>query len=51
MLKFLQRRFGRVRDVRFCDACAEVCTPECRSQTRLDTAHVLTARDQYLIIR
>lgn len=51
MLTSLRRRLDRPRAVRFCDACAEVCTPQCRSQTRLDAAHTHANQQQYLTIR
>ena len=48
MLKILRRRRT---DVRLCEACSEVCTPECRSQARLDAARTLATQQQFLIIR
>jgi hypothetical protein len=48
---FLRRRLADLRAVRFCEPCAGVCTPQCRSQTRLDTAHTHANQQQYLTIR
>lgn len=36
--------------VRFCDACAQVCAPGCRSQERLDHAHI-QAVQQHTFVR
>ncbi len=51
MLTSLRRRLTRLRGVRFCESCSEVCTPQCRSQTRLDTSHTHVHQQQYLTIR
>ncbi len=51
MMASLRRRLARLRGVRFCDACSEVCTPQCRSQTRLDASHTHVNQQQYLTIR
>jgi hypothetical protein len=51
VLSFLRRRLTDLGAVRFCEACAEVCTPQCRSQTRLDTAHTRVNQQQYQTIR
>lgn len=48
MLKIFRRR---PTDVRFCEACSEVCTPECRSQARLGAARTLASQQQFPIIR
>lgn len=51
MLTSLRRRLVRPHRARFCESCSEVCTPQCRSQTRLDTAHTHVNQQQYLTIR
>lgn len=51
MLTSLRRRLARPHRVRFCESCSEVCTPQCRSQTRLDTAHTHANQQQYLTVR
>jgi hypothetical protein len=51
VLSLLRRRLVRLRAVRFCESCAEVCTPQCRSQARLDIAHTDVNLQQYLTIR
>lgn len=32
MIKLIQRLTGPRGAVEFCDACSQVCTPQCRSQ-------------------
>jgi hypothetical protein len=49
MFTIVRRRVAAVRGVEFCEACAQVCTAECRSQARLDRSRTLAL--QYPLIR
>lgn len=51
MLNVLRRWSATLRDVRFCESCAEVCTAECRSQAHLDRVHTYASQQQFPVIR
>ena len=38
MINVIRRRSGKVRDVEFCDECAQVCTAACRAEAHRDRA-------------
>ncbi len=38
MIKLIQRLTGHQGAVEFCEACGQVCTPQCRSQAHRDRA-------------